>query len=70
MLINKQMAEEKQRLFELDDGEVWNDFHEQINELLHQEKAARQEVDAFKTSEICLRIVSSSNKIWLAPALL
>lgn len=64
------MAQEKQRLFEADQGEVWNDFHDQINDLLHEEKAARQETDAFKTSEICLRIVSSGIKIWLAPAVL
>lgn len=64
------MAQEKQRLFEADEGEVWGDFHEQINDLLHEEKTARQETDAFKTSEVCLRIVSCFDKIWLAPAVL
>jgi hypothetical protein len=67
------MVNEKQRLFEVPEGEIWSDFHDQIDELLHEEKKYRQENDTFKLSEICLRIVSGfasfevSSKIWLGP---
>lgn len=36
---------------------MWTDFHEQINDLLHEEKTARQENDAIKLSGIVTRIL-------------
>ena len=49
--------QEKQRLFELLAGETWTPFLEEVNDLMHEEKAARHENDHIKVSDICLRIV-------------
>ena len=46
------------RLIEIGEEEMWSDFLEEVNKLLHDEKAARHENDAVKLSEICKRIVS------------
>jgi len=37
---------------------MWTDFLEQVNELMIEEKKARQESDHVKLAEICTRIVS------------
>ena len=50
----------KQRLVEVSPDEMWTDFLEQVNELMLEEKAARQVSDHIKLAEICVRIVSSS----------
>jgi hypothetical protein len=47
------------RLIELGGEEMWTDFLEEVNKLLHEEKEARHENDAVKLGEICCRIVSS-----------
>lgn len=49
---------DRERLIELEEGEMWNDYLEEVNGLLHDEKAARHENDASKLTEICSRIVS------------
>ena len=38
---------------------MWTDFLEQINDLMLEEKAARQVSDHNKLAEICTRIVSN-----------
>jgi len=48
----------KQRLVETAADEMWTDFLEQINDLMIEEKAARQVSDHVKLAEICTRIVS------------
>jgi len=48
----------KQRLVEIGADEMWTDFLEQINDLMLEEKAARQISDHVKLAEICTRIVS------------
>jgi 26S proteasome regulatory subunit N5 len=48
------------RLIEIGEEEMWTDFLEEVNKLLHEEKAARHENDAVKLSEICCRIVQMS----------
>ena len=49
----------KQRLVEVGPDEMWTDFLEQINDLMLEEKAARQVSDHNKLAEICTRIVSN-----------
>ena len=46
------------RLIDIAEDEMWTDFLEEVNKLLHEEKAARHENDAVKLSEILQRIVS------------
>lgn len=46
------------RLIDIDKEEMWTDFLEEVNKLLHEEKVARHENDAVKVSEICQRIVN------------
>lgn len=46
------------RLIEIGEEEMWTDYLEEVNKLLHDEKAARHENDAVKLSTICKRIVS------------
>lgn len=36
---------------------MWTDFHEQVNDLMIEEKAARQVSDHIKLAEICTRIL-------------
>ena len=48
----------KQRLIDIKPDEMWTDFLEQINDLMIEEKAARQVFDHIKLAEICTRIVS------------
>lgn len=48
----------KQRLVETAPDEMWTDFLEQVNDLMIEEKAARQISDHVKLAEICTRIVS------------
>ena len=38
--------------------EMWTPFLDEVNNLLHEEKAARHENDHVKLAEICTRIVS------------
>lgn len=47
----------KQRLIEIAPDEMWTDFLEQINDLMIEEKAARQASDHVKLAEICTRVV-------------
>lgn len=46
------------RLIDIADDEMWTDFLEEANKLLHEEKVARHQNDATKSSEILQRIVS------------
>ena len=55
----QQKDQEKQRMFDIGAEEMWTPFLEEVNDLMIEEKAARHENDGIKTSEICLRIVSS-----------
>jgi hypothetical protein len=50
----------KQRLIDVGPDEMWTDFLEQINDLMIEEKAARQVSDHNKLAEICTRIVSDT----------
>ena len=50
----------KQRLVEIGSDEIWTDFLEQINDLMIEEKAARQVSDHVKLAEICTRIIQLS----------
>jgi hypothetical protein len=43
---------------------MWTDFLEQVNDLMIEEKAARQISDHIKLAEICTRIVSALNQIY------
>ena len=45
-------------MFDIGAEEMWTPFLEEVNDLMIEEKAARHENDAIKTSEICIRIVS------------
>jgi hypothetical protein len=49
----------KQHLVEVSPDEPWTEFLEQVNDLMIEEKAARQLSDHIKLSEICCRIVST-----------
>lgn len=50
----------KQRIVEIGSDEIWTDFLEQINDLMIEEKAARQISDHIKLAEICTRIIQLS----------
>lgn len=52
-----QSALGKQRLVEIGADEMWTDFLEQVNDLMLEEKAARQISDHIKLAEICTRIL-------------
>ena len=58
-----QKPQEKQRMFDIGAEEMWTPFLEEVNDLMIEEKQARHETDAIKTSEICVRIVSQLNHI-------
>ena len=45
-------------MIDIGPDEMWTDFLEEINELMIEEKAARQVSDHIKLAEICTRIVS------------
>ena len=47
----------KLRLVEIPAEEMWTDFLEQVNDLMIEEKKARQVGDHQKLAEICTRIV-------------
>lgn len=47
-------------MFDIGAEEMWTPFLEEVNDLMIEEKAARHENDGIKTSEICLRIVSTT----------
>ena len=51
-------AKDNQRLIEIGAGEQWTPFLESINQLMLQEKKARQENDSIKGAEVCCKIVS------------
>ena len=57
------VGNKKQRLIELAPDEMWTDFLEQVNELMLEEKVARQASDHNKLAEICTRIVSLLNNL-------
>jgi len=48
----------KTRILEIAADEMWSAYHEEINDLLHDEKKARQENDSAKSAEVCTKIVS------------
>mgnify|MGYP007134798739 FL=1 len=48
----------KQRLIDIGPDQMWTEFLEQINDLMIEEKAARQVSDHVKLAEICTRVVS------------
>lgn len=48
----------KPRILEIAADEMWSPYYEEINELLHQEKKARQENDSNKSAEVCVKVVS------------
>lgn len=50
--------EEKQRLIDIGEEEMWTPFLDEVNNLLIEEKQARHENDHIKLAEICTRIVS------------
>jgi hypothetical protein len=50
--------EETVRLIEIGPEEMWSDFHEQINNMLIEEKRLRHANDSFKLAEVCCNIVS------------
>jgi len=54
------MAEEKQRILELAEGEVWTPFFEKINDMLIVEKKARHDNDHSKSAEICIEILQAA----------
>ncbi len=60
MSFEKAKSTQKQRLVETGPDEIWTDFLEQVNDLMIEEKAARQISDHIKLAEICTRIVSDS----------
>lgn len=61
MSFEKAKSSQKQRLVEVGPDEIWTDFLEQINDLMIEEKAARQVSDHIKLAEICTRIVSGGH---------
>jgi hypothetical protein len=48
----------KPRILEIPADEMWSPYYEEINELLYQEKKARQENDSNKSAEVCVKVVS------------
>lgn len=59
-LFDKPKTTQKQRLVETKPDEIWTDFLEQVNDLMLEEKAARQASDHNKLAEICTRILQLS----------
>ena len=59
------MAHKDQRMFELGEDEMWTPFLEEINALLIDEKQYRHENDHVKQAEVCVRIVSAINQIYM-----
>jgi hypothetical protein len=47
----------KPRILEIAADEMWSPYYEEINELLHQEKKARQENDSNKSAEVCVKVL-------------
>ena len=58
MIIDSSAKQEPQRMIEIGPEEMWTPFLESINQLMLDEKKARQENDSHKGSEICCKIVS------------
>ena len=52
------VQKDTQRMIEIGADEVWTPFLEKINTFMHEEKKARQDNDAFKGAEVCVKIVS------------
>ena len=54
------------KLIELEAEEMWTPYHDEVNSLLIEEKAARHENDAVKLSELCRRVlqISFDNAQW------
>ena len=59
------MAHKDQRMIELGEDEMWTPFLEEINALLIDEKQYRHENDHVKQAEVCVRIVSAINQIYI-----
>ena len=70
-LINTKPAEGPQRMLEIGDEEMWTPYLEEINELMIQEKKARQDNDSYKGAELCCKIVSHITVVipWLTLSL-
>ena len=58
-LINTKPSDGPQRMLEIGAEEMWTPYLEEINELMVQEKKARQENDSYKGAELCCKIVSN-----------
>jgi hypothetical protein len=62
--------EETVRMIEVGPEEMWTDFHEQINNMLIEEKRLRHNNDHANLAEVCCNIVSpQSTKTWLSSEL-
>jgi hypothetical protein len=57
MFLENKSSLGKQRLIDIGPDEMWTDFLEEINDLMIEEKAARQVSDHVKLAEICTRII-------------
>ena len=51
-------APDTQRMIDIGPDEAWTPFFESVNQLMLEEKKARQDSDSFKGAEICCKIVS------------
>jgi hypothetical protein len=50
-------------MVEIGAEEMWTPFLEKINQLMVEEKKARQENDSFKGAELCSKIVSQRSQM-------
>ena len=58
-MIDTNESEKKEiRLIQIGEGDMWTPFLEKINQIMLQEKKARQESDHVKGAELCCSIVS------------
>jgi hypothetical protein len=53
------VQQQKQRILELKDDEMWEPFHDKINDMMLQEKKARAENNTEEGVKACREIVSN-----------
>jgi hypothetical protein len=53
------VQQQKQRILELKDDEMWEPFHDKINDMMLQEKKARAENNTEEGAKACREIVSN-----------
>jgi hypothetical protein len=53
------VQQQKQRILELKDDEIWEPFHDKINDMMIQEKKARSENNTDDGAKVCREIVSN-----------